>query len=51
MNCATVHIHTHTHHLYFLMHNGYCMHLMPEYKQTVRFAYQMLCMDCIIFSQ
>jgi len=26
--------------LYLLMHNGYCMHLMPDHKRTVRFAYQ-----------
>jgi len=30
----------HALHLYLLMHNGYCMHLMPEHKRTVRFAYQ-----------
>jgi len=36
MNSAAVH----AHHLYLLMHNGYCMYLMPEYKRTVRFAYQ-----------
>jgi hypothetical protein len=36
MNSAAVH----THHLYLLMYNGYCVYLMPEYKRTVRFAYQ-----------
>jgi len=36
MNSTAVH----AHHLYLLMHYGYYMHLMPEHKRTVRFAYQ-----------
>jgi hypothetical protein len=36
MNSTAVHAHRR----YLLMHNGYCMYLMPEYKRTVPFAYQ-----------